>query len=157
MTHTIIGDGVIRNDLEEMVERLNIHNDVKLIDWKKHNQVIRILQESHILISPSITIEYGDQEGISNALKEAMLKKLPVLSKIHGGIPELVGVCISGYLVPERDVNRLTDRLLFLIDYPEKRTELGINGCRFVQEHYNIDKLNDKLVETYRRLIAYAA
>jgi len=78
---------------------------------------------------------------------------LPIISTQHSGIPELVQDGISGYLVPERDVDALAEKLNYLIENPEVWSSMGLAGRAFVEEHYNIDKLNDRLIEIFRSLL----
>lgn len=153
VTYAVVGDGALRLTLERLIQDLGVEAQVKLLGWKTHDEVIRLLQNAHLLIAPSVTAADGDQEGIPNVLKEAMAMGLPVLSTLHGGIPELVEDGVSGFLVPERDVDALTNRLTHLIDHPDLWREMGRHGRKCVQEHYDINKLNDRLVEIYQRLL----
>jgi colanic acid/amylovoran biosynthesis glycosyltransferase len=59
----------------------------------------------------------------------------------------------SGFLVPERDVDAIALKLQQLILHPEIWPEMGRAGRQFVKNHYDIKKLNDRLVEIYQRLL----
>ena len=85
---------------------------------------------------------------------EAMALGLPIVSTRHSGIPELVKDGFSGFLVAERDVDALADRLSHLVEHPEIWPEVGGAGRAFVEANYNIDKLNDRLIEIYQSLPA---
>lgn len=76
---------------------------------------------------------------------------LPVISTYHGGIPELVQDGVSGYLVAERDSEAIAERLQYLIANPQLWQDLGKKGSQFVKEHYDIDRVNDKLVRIYQK------
>jgi len=78
---------------------------------------------------------------------------LPVISTYHTGIPEVIVEGKSGFLVPEKDVDALAERLEYLIEHPEIWPEMGRYGRKFVEEKYDIKKLNQKLVEIYQNLI----
>jgi colanic acid/amylovoran biosynthesis glycosyltransferase len=84
---------------------------------------------------------------------EALARGLPVVSTLHSGIPEAVLNGESGFLVHERDVDALAEKLDYLIEHPQLRPEMGRKGRKYVEEHYDLDKLNDRLVEIYRRLL----
>ena len=56
---------------------------------------------------------------------EAMAMGLPVISTEHSGIPELVENGISGFLVKERDVDDLFEKLKYLIENPDIWVEMG--------------------------------
>jgi colanic acid/amylovoran biosynthesis glycosyltransferase len=60
---------------------------------------------------------------------------LPVVSTQHSGIPELVENGVSGFLVPERNVDALYDKLKCLIQNPNMWSEMGRHGRNYVQEH----------------------
>jgi len=59
----------------------------------------------------------------------------------------------SGFLVPQRDADALTERLEYLITNPQTWQHLGKNGREHVQQHYDIELLNQKLARIYHDLI----
>lgn len=151
--HTIIGDGALRNELQSLISLLRMDNYISLVGSKTSDEVIAYLNKAHILLAPSITSKSGDCEGIPNASKEAMSMGIPVLSTYHSGNPELIEDGISGYLVPERDVNALAERLEYLIDNPEIWPDLGRAGREVIESKFEINKLNDELIDIYISLI----
>ena len=78
---------------------------------------------------------------------------LPVISTFHGGIPELVEDGISGFLVPERDPNAIAEKLNYLIAHPNIWEGMGKAGRVRVEEKYDMNKLNDELVEIYNNVV----
>ena len=128
-------------------------DNIKLLGWKTQAEVADLLKASDILLAPSVTTENGEEEGIPGVIMEAFAQGLPVVSTYHAGIPEVVKDGESGFLVAERDVDALAERLERLIEHPELRFAMGQNGRRFVEEHYDVDKLNDRLVRIYQQLL----
>lgn len=151
--YNIVGDGDLREHLERLIQELNVAGVVKLLGWKQQQEIIEILSNSNVLLAPSVTSKHGDQEGIPVALMEVMAMGLPVLSTRHSGIPELIEDGVSGFLVSERDVDALAERLSYLVEHPEIWPAMGQAGHVFVKEHYDINKLNDRLVELYQKLL----
>jgi colanic acid/amylovoran biosynthesis glycosyltransferase len=151
--YKIAGDGPLKNVLQALIEKQKIGDNVKLLGWQRKEQIIELLQEADIFLAPSVTGEDGDSEGVPGALVEALACGLPVLSTRHAGIPEVIRDGHSGYLVPERDTDALAQKLGYLIEHPELWPEMGRKGRAYVEEHYNLDKLNDRLVEIYRQLV----
>ena len=47
---------------------------------------------------------------------------------MHGGLPDIIDEGSTGFLVPERDVARLSDRLERLIADPALRRRMGAAG-----------------------------
>lgn len=152
--YQIVGDGPLREDFAALIDQLGIGDKIQLLGWKQQSEVLDLLAKADILLAPSVTSRTGDREGIPVTLMEAMARGLPVVSTLHSGIPELIQDGISGFLVPERDVDSLAEKLSYLIGNPEIWSAMGHAGRAYVEKHYNIKKLNDRLVEIYSELIS---
>jgi colanic acid/amylovoran biosynthesis glycosyltransferase len=107
LEYRIAGDGPLRTELKSLVNGLNVNGHVKLLGWKRHDEIVELMRSADILLAPSVTSKDGDQEGIPVVLMEALAQGLPVLSTRHSGIPELVRDGEFGFLVPERDLDAL--------------------------------------------------
>jgi colanic acid/amylovoran biosynthesis glycosyltransferase len=151
--YNIIGDGILMESFRQLIRGLDLDRIVKLLGAKQHQEVIEILDKSHIFIAPSVRAANGDCDAPVNTLKEAMAMGLPVISTHHGGIPELVEDGISGFLVPERDANAIAEKIHYLIEHPERWVEMGKAGRSRVEEKYDMNKLNDELVNIYQQLL----
>ena len=151
--YNIIGDGPLRENLQQLIQDLAVSNIVKLLGPKQQQELIEILNNSHIFTAPSVTAKDGNQDAPVNVLKEAMAMGMPVVSTYHGGIPELVEDGISGFLVPERDVDALAEKLGYLIEHPEIWPQMGQAGRAYVEKYYDIRKLNVQLVELYQQVL----
>ncbi|MEC4819976.1 MAG: glycosyltransferase [Scytonema sp. PMC 1069.18] len=153
LEYNIIGDGNLREHLQQVIDSLGVADKVKLLGWKNQQEIIQILDKSHIFIAPSVTAADGNQDAPVNTLKEAMAMGLPVIGTVHGGIPELIQDGISGFLVPERDGDAIAQKLGYFIEHPEVWEQMGRVGRAYVEKHYDINKLNDELVEIYFRIV----
>ncbi len=151
--YNIIGDGILRRRLEKLIKELGIGDKVNLLGWKTQEELQKLFQEAHIFILTSVTAGDGDMEGQGLVLQEAQAVGLPVLSTLHNGIPEGVIDGKSGFLVPEKDVDALAKKLEYLIEHPELWSEMGRYGRKFVEERYDIQKLNQRLVKIYEALL----
>jgi len=151
--YNIVGDGLLRDRCTGLIQESNMGDKIHLLGWKDQQEVHDTIVNSHIFLCPSVTSKNGDQEGIPVALMEAMVAGLPIISTLHSGIPELVQDGVSGFLVPERDVDALSEKLIYLIEHPEICPEMGRAGRAYVEANYDINKLNDRLVEIYQELL----
>lgn len=150
--YNIVGEGPLREPLQKQIHELGLQDHVHLLGWKKQNQVRAFLDESHILIAPSITAQAGDQEGTPTAIAEALMMGLPVLSTLHSGIPEMVQQDESGYLVPERDADALAKYMLILMDQPQRWAAMGQAGSHYARQEFDVNLLNDQLVRIYQEV-----
>jgi len=152
LNYRIVGDGPLRDQLEDLIGELGIAENVRLLGPRSHDEVFALLNDTDIFLAPSVTDTNGDQEGIPVTLMEAMAHGLPVLSTRHSGIPELVEDGVHGFLVPERDVDALAVKLTCLVADAGMRLKMGAAGRKFVSDNYDNRKLNEELVEIYETL-----
>lgn len=152
--YAIIGEGPLREELERLAGELGLQAVARFLGPRDHDEVIRRLEASHVLLGPSVTAESGDQEGIPNVLKEAMATGIPVVSTHHSGIPELVEDGVSGFLVPERSVEPLAERIRFLADHPDRWGSMGQAGRVRVEAAFDSRRLSGELVQLYRELLS---
>lgn len=151
--YDIIGEGPLFEEIECLVSSLEISDCVKLHGALPHGDVQKLIADADVFILPSIKASNGDQEGIPVSLMEAMASGMPVLSTLHSGIPELVDDSVSGYLVPERDVNALAEKIVYLAVRPESWSRLGQAGRAKVEKNYNKDHQNRLLIDMYSKLL----
>ena len=136
----LTGDGEERTTLERLTKTLNIEDNVEFIGFVSHREAKVLLQEADIFVHHSITPDDGDEEGIPNAIMEAMAMELPVISTYHAGIPELVKEGVNGYLVAEKDIEMYARRMQDIL----KWDKLKINRETIEKEfeiNYHIRKL----------------
>ncbi len=153
LEYHIIGEGPLRQQLEKQIGTSDAGGYIKLRGWLPRPEVVEALMQAHMLLAPSVVSSTGDEEGTPVAIMEAMASGLPVVSTRHSGIPELVRDGVTGYLVPEKDAEALTESLRRLLENPSLWPALGQAGRDHVKQHFNIDLLNDDLVRKYERLL----
>ena len=90
----IIGDGVLRSELEALVKAYNAEAYVKLLGLR--NDVENLLSQSSCFLMPSL------YEGMPISLLEAGAKGLPIIATPVGDIPSLLDES-CGYLSSETD------------------------------------------------------
>lgn len=152
--YRIAGDGPLSRSLRRLVTELQLDAHVRFFGSLSSTEVIRLLETSDVFLAPSVTGAKGNEEGIPNALKEAMAIGVPVVSCRHGGIPELVEDGVSGFLVDERDPQALADRVMDLIGQSELRAAHTAKARKAIEDHYEIGALNDQLIALYERVVA---
>ncbi|RME39094.1 MAG: colanic acid biosynthesis glycosyltransferase WcaL [Planctomycetota bacterium] len=151
--YDIVGDGELRPPLEQLIADLHMQETIRLLGWKDQDELRSLYDRAHLFVLPSVTARDGDREGQGLVLQEAQAMGLPVVSTLHNGIPEGVLDGRSAFLVPERDVVALAERIEHLVAHPEVWEPMGRAGRALVEERFDIDKLNDRLVTVYERLI----
>jgi colanic acid/amylovoran biosynthesis glycosyltransferase len=154
ITYTIAGDGPLRNELEQETVNLGLERQVVFQGAVDADEAQRLYARSHLFMLPSITTENLDREGQALVLQEAQACGLPVLSTLHNGIPE--GVCDgeSGFLVPEKDVETLVERLEYLVTHPECWAPMGRRGRQLVEKKFDRTRVNQALISMYHNTLS---
>lgn len=141
------GDGPLRPAIESLVSNYGMRDHVIFKGWVSPDEAVSLMEDASVFLHHSVTAENGDQEGIPNAIIEAMAMELPILSTKHSGIPELVADGKNGFLVEERDVQSYADKMREIADWgyqPKNREK--------VASLFEITKHNEKLSEFYRQI-----
>jgi glycosyltransferase involved in cell wall biosynthesis len=119
---TLAGEGPMEEELRALARELGIAQRVRFVGFLSQAQLQEEFDRAHIFLHPSELGPDGNQEGVPNAMLEAMASGLPVFATRHGGIPEAIAQGTSGVLVAERDHAALAKALL---DWTDRPLELG--------------------------------
>ncbi|MCX8148582.1 glycosyltransferase family 4 protein [Thermaurantimonas aggregans] len=130
----IIGDGSLKAELLFSISDLGLENNVKLCGALPNSEVIKKLYQADIFILSSC------EEGISNAVLEAMALKKAVISTNVGGMNEVIQSGKNGILVPPRNPKSLADSIEYLISNPDIRERLGIEASKTIERDFTIDR-----------------
>lgn len=150
----LAGEGPLEARLREKAESLGIGSSVRFPGFCQQADLERLFQETDIFIHPSQTPPNGDQEGVPNAMLEAMATGLPVVATLHGGIPEAVTTEEDGLLVPERDAVALGNALLRITDDTALYERLSRRAAESVREKFEQSRSIARLEGFYRELIS---
>jgi colanic acid/amylovoran biosynthesis glycosyltransferase len=151
--YDIVGDGPLREDLKKMVTDLGLDNIIQFRGWTDSDTLEMLYNQAHLFVHPSVTSSDGNQEGQGVVLVEAQAHGIPVIATRHGAFPDSLLDGQSGFLVPEKDVKALADKIEFLIANPQMWPQLGRTGRRFIEESFDAAMLNKKLEEIYADLL----
>lgn len=148
--YRIAGDGPLRGEIEQRIERRGIKDSTELLGWVDQKTVQEVLHDSHVFLLPSRTASNGDQEGTPTVLLEAQATGLPVVSTYHAGIPEIVEDGKSGILVREADTDQLVEGLEKVFKKTEQWSMMGKEGRKLVESTHSIPVMVERLETLYR-------
>jgi len=149
----IIGDGPLKLRLIQLRDSLGLTDRIQFLGAQPHAAVLEMMQKAAALVLPSVTAESGDAEGLGMVLLEAAATGVPVIGTLHGGIPEAIVDELTGYLVPERDINALAERINALLKNDMQRILMGKQARALMEERFDIRKQTVLLEEIYRELL----
>lgn len=122
----IAGDGPEKENLENLAKILGVENKVVLLGRLEKTQLINFYQESSIFCMSSYN------EGMSNAMLEAIACGLPIVTTQVGGAAELVKG--NGTIVPCGDSFALQAALETLLENPERMKQYSERSLQIASE-----------------------
>lgn len=146
---TIIGDGELRNELEETAKRYNLTEKICFLGNVDEERLRQAFEESDVLVLPSI----AKSEAFGLVQIEAMSYGKPVINtNLPSGVPYVSLNQITGLTVPPNDVKALADAMRWMVDHEEERIEMGRRARNRVKEYYRMDDMLDKVLNIYTNL-----
>jgi colanic acid/amylovoran biosynthesis glycosyltransferase len=141
----LAGDGEMRAEIESLIERYGLQQQVRITGWISSEQVRAEILAARALVLPSFA------EGLPVVIMEAMALRRPVLTTYVAGIPELVRQGENGWLFPAGAVEELAAALAdCLAQPPEVLQRMGEAAYSRVLERHAIDTEAAKLAELFR-------
>lgn len=141
----LVGDGHLRGDVEELIEKLELRSHVEITGWASSDQVRREILNSRALVLPSFA------EGLPVVIMEALALGRPVISTFVAGIPELVQPGVCGWLVPAGSIDPLVSAMRKALHMPVLQLEeMGRAGAVRVAELHDVRTEAEKLARLFR-------
>jgi len=150
--YRICGSGPQLIKLKQLATELSIGNRIKFFGPMSQKDLFYEYSSADIFILPSIKIHNGWQETQGVVIQEAQATGLPVIATRTGGIPECIIDGKTGILVDEKSPEQIADAIKFLINHPEKYRELSFAGRKYVEEHFDINKICERLLDIYKEV-----
>ena len=145
----LVGDGELRGELETLIVRFRLQNQVRITGWADSNEVRQNILDARTMVLPSFA------EGLPVVIMEALALGRPVISTYIAGIPELVEPGICGWLVPPGSVTDLKEAIRTVLQLPVTTLEqMGQAGKERVAQRHRADIEAGKLAQLFQESIS---
>ena len=155
-TLTVAGEGPQLAELQRLCAELGVADRVTFTGFLGQDELREKLDEAHFFLHPSERGADGNQEGVPNALLEAMATGALAFATHHGGIPEAIEHNVSGWLVTEGDHVALGQAMVTLAADPRRASEIAEAGAKFVAENFALKTQAQKLQDFYQEAMEEA-
>lgn len=146
--YTIVAHGVIPEEILFLIDEYDLSNEVKIIPGLKHDTLVKTLQQSHLLLLPSV------EEGIANVVLEAMSLGIPVITTDCGGMSEVIIEKSNGYIVPVRNPAKIASRIIEFIASGKSEKEIITAGAlQTIRNNFSRARQIDEFKELYNSLV----
>ena len=100
-----------------------------------------------IFVLPSLAETFGQ------VISQAMASAKPVIGTRVGGIPDQIKDGWNGYLVDPADEHQLAEKIRYLIDHPEERNKMGLNGRQFAEDKLDWSRVSQLTLQLYQTML----
>jgi glycosyltransferase involved in cell wall biosynthesis len=139
----IVGDGEMREELENQVQALQLSN-VSFLGVR--NDIAELLSQSDIFVLPTTS------DTLPIAIIEAMFANKAIITTNQGGIPEIIQDHHSGLIAEVGNSQQLAEKLSLLLSDSALRETLAQNAGTFAEKHLTSTSMIKKIEEIYQSL-----
>lgn len=144
----IAGDGYLRENLEKLTDDLGIRERVKFLGYRSN--ILEVISSFDIYTLTSLW------EGLPLAVLEAMAMGKPVVATKVPGTEEAVNEGETGFLVPLKDDQALSQRIIDLVQNRGIIKIMGGAGKKRWKDCFSLTRVIDDHEELYHKLAARA-
>ena len=144
-TIELIGDGEMRDQIDEMIKRYDVQDTVIVTGWANSEEIVQRLLNAKAMVLPSFA------EGLPVVIMEALALERPVIVTAIAGTPELVNND-CGWLIPSGSVDALADAMISALQSSSRELgAMGVIGRKRVLEFHNSKRNGSHLLGLMRR------
>ena len=141
----IVGEVELDPDLRQLVTKSGMDDALHLLG--RRSDMPEVLSAFDVFVLSS------HDEGMSNAILEAMAMEKPVVATDVGGTGEVIRDGQSGLLVPPKDSAALAVAINEMLVAPERAREMGRLGRRIVRDGFSAQTMVRQMEELYLQLL----
>ena len=140
----IVGDGPLREELEELAKGLGLSESVVFAGVRE--DIPEIMHALDLFVLTSLN------EGLGRVLLEAMACGVPVVASRVGGVAEIVLHRETGLLVPPKDPEEIAGAILEILNDGEKAELFSRKGKERARA-FDVTRMLERTEEVYERLL----
>jgi len=115
---------------------------------QKEKRVAQLYRAADLFVAPS------RQENLPNMVLEAMACATPCVAFGVGGLPELIGHGIDGYLAVPGDSADLGRGIAWMLEDAGRRAQQGEKAAAKVREEFALERIAGRYLQLYSELLA---
>lgn len=141
----LIGEGQNRQSIESSVPEYAQKN---ILFLGRRSDVEALNQVFDVGVLCTNSDVHG--EGVSNSIIEYMSLKKPVVATEGGGTNEVIVDGENGFLVHNKDVDQLVEKLLYLHDNPDISQQMGEKALDTIHTKFMLDRMTEEFIAVYK-------
>ena len=143
----VVGDGIMRNDLERQIKELGLENNFIFVGLIPPKEVYKYIALMTLLIHLSL------REGLPRTVVQALAIGIPAVSYDLDGAPEVIINDKTGFVLPAKSIDEVATCAIKILSNQEYSKELGNNGRELVKDKFGWQKMGKVLEEEYYKIL----
>jgi len=147
----MVGDGPLLDNTRQLVSEFGLTDSVTLAGVMTSAGILALMEKVRCFVQHSVTATDGDMEGTPNTILEAASAGLAIVSTAHAGIKEAVVDDVTGFLVPEHDIDAMAAKMKQIAGDIKLAAKMGLAAHDHIVENYDINKriaLLDNIIQS---------
>lgn len=131
----IIGAGFddkMKEEVDLYMKKNNLHDSIKVFNWINRQDLIEKIRHTDVFVMTSVFESFG------YVAAEAQALEIPVVCTNVDGLNEIVIDKETGFLVDTNDVEKMAEKISWLLENSEAAKEMGKAGRLHILNKFNI-------------------
>ena len=147
----LIGDGPKKAEIVSLANSYNLPN-LTLLPEKPREQIPDYLSAADVALIPLKKAEIF-KGALPSKIFDAWACERPILFSIDGEARSVVESVKGGLFIPPEDLAKMSEALIYLMNSPNERQLMGINGLNYTRENHSRAALAEKLIRHLEKYI----
>ncbi|WP_273778507.1 glycosyltransferase family 4 protein [Acinetobacter sp. GSS19] len=135
----VAGDGEEKDNLIAQIQHLKLENEVQFLGWIKGEQKTQFYHDVDIIVVPTM----NDTQPL--AILDAFAWGKPVVASDHISVQQIIRHGENGLMARQNDAENLAEKIIYLIDHPEKLKSIAVTGYQDALQKYQFKKIEENL------------
>ena len=143
----VLGDGVLRGELEKLIQQHGVQEEVALLGWRSNEEVRAIYQNSQVMLAPT------QGEGMSIAILEGLFSGLFVVTNPVSGNPDMIAHLKNGYMSPNSTPEEFAEGVLYYLQNAERIEHDKPANNAWLKERFDWRSITAKYEKVLREIV----
>ncbi len=144
----LVGDGEDRQSVEKLVPDQYKQN---MLFLGRRADVEDLCQVFDVGVLCTRSELHG--EGVSNSIIEYMSLQKPVIATIGGGTNEVIEEGVNGFMIKNKGVDELAEKILYLYNNPGAAKKMGEKGLATINQKFLLGRMTDEFIAVYYKVL----
>lgn len=135
-TLDIVGDGILYDECEKLIHKLDADSFIKLHGWMLHDELFKLMPTWQLLLFATKT------EGMPNSVLESMSMGIPALCSPVGGLKDLIIDNENGYVLKSDEPHTIAQALCDVVDSGTLE-RVSQNAKKTINDKFTLEKAQE--------------